>query len=251
MVRALIAIFSSLILISCADDKVKQYEVEVVAEYPHSRSSYTQGLFFYNDKMYESTGQYGKSTLQIVDFKEGKILKKISFADEYFVEGSVVLDDNLYVLTWTNEVVFVYDPETLEYKTAYNYPRSGWGLTTDGEKLIATDGSSYLYFMTKDFKQLGKKMVKLDGRPIRNLNELEYIDGKIWANVYLEDQILIIDPDDAEVEAVIDCQGLLPKKLHRTDTDVLNGIAYDEKSDKVYLTGKNWPKLYEIKLKEL
>ena len=157
--------------------------------------------------------------------------------------------DNLYILTWESRTAFVFDAKTLEFKTSWKYPREGWGLTHDGKNLIASDGSSVLHFMDENFKSERKVVVKLEDRPVRWLNELEYIDGKIWANVYTSDEIVIIDPKDGRVEGVIDCRGLLPKELRTPDTDVLNGIAYDEKTGKIYLTGKNWPKLYEIKLK--
>lgn len=233
----------------CADAKVKQYGIEVVKEYPHDRSSYTQGLFFHGGNLYESTGQYGSSTFRIVDIVDGKPLRKLDFSKKYFVEGSVILGDELYILTWTNKVVFVYDAKTLEYKSTLSYPREGWGLTTDGKSLIASDGSSSLYFMDSSMKVARTVTVKMDGRPIRFLNELEYINGKIWANVYTSDLILIINPSDGNVEGVVDCTGLLPQKLRRQDTDVLNGIAVDDDGN-IYLTGKNWPKMYQVKTVE-
>lgn len=230
--------------------QLKSYKVEVVREYPHDVTSYTQGLFFHDGQMYESTGVAGESTFRKVDMATGKPLRKLEFADRYFVEGSVVLGDNLYILTWHNNVAFVYDINTLEYRSTWSYPREGWGLTTDGRSLIASDGSSTLYFMTPEFKMERQVTVKLQGRPMRLLNELEYIDGKIWANVYTSDMILIIDPATGKVEATVDCSGLLPESLRKPDTDVLNGIAYNPADGKLYLTGKNWPRLYEVKIVE-
>ena len=230
--------------------QLKSYKVEVVREYPHDVTSYTQGLFFHDGQMYESTGVAGESTFRKVDMATGKPLRKLEFADRYFVEGSVVFGDNLYILTWHNNVAFVYDINTLEYRSTWSYPREGWGLTTDGRSLIASDGSSTLYFMTPEFKMERQVTVKLQGRPMRLLNELEYIDGKIWANVYTSDMILIIDPATGKVEATVDCSGLLPESLRKPDTDVLNGIAYNPADGKLYLTGKNWPRLYEVELKE-
>ena len=248
MRRLLGIIISSLLLLSCADASVKQYTLEVVAEYPHDTGAYTQGLFFEDGQLYESTGQNGKSSFRKVDLATGEVLEIIRFDDQYFVEGSVMFGDNLYILTWESRTAFVYDAKTLEFKTSWKYPREGWGLTHDGKNLIASDGSSVLHFMDENFKSERKVVVKLEDRPVRWLNELEYIDGKIWANVYTSDEIVIIDPKDGRVEGVIDCRGLLPKEMRSPDTDVLNGIAYDEKTGKIYLTGKNWPRLYEIKL---
>lgn len=230
--------------------QLKSYRIEVLKEYPHDVTSYTQGLFFHDGQMYESTGVAGESTFRKVDMETGKPLRKLEFADKYFVEGSVVLGDCIYILTWHNKVAFVYDINTLEYKSTWSYPREGWGLTTDGKSLIASDGSATLYFMTPDFKPERQVTVKLQGRPMRLLNELEYIDGKIWANVYTSDMILIINPEDGKVEATVDCSGLLPEKLRRPDTDVLNGIAYNPVNRKLYLTGKNWPRLYEVRIVE-
>ncbi|MBQ6710682.1 MAG: glutaminyl-peptide cyclotransferase [Bacteroidales bacterium] len=246
--RIMVLLISLLIALACTDAGVKEYRLEVVAEYPHDTGSYTQGLFFHDGQMYESTGLHGKSTFRKVDVETGEALEKLNFDKKYFVEGSVIWNGNLYILTWESRVAFIYDAETLEYKSSWKYPREGWGITTDGKHLIASDGTANLYFMDENFAQKKKVLVTIDDRPVRFLNELEYIDGKIWANVYTADEIVIIDPKDGRVEGVIDCRGLLPKELRTPDTDVLNGIAYDEKTGKIYLTGKNWPKIYEIKL---
>lgn len=240
----------SLLLVACGEPQVRHYDLEVVAEYPHDTGSYTQGLFFNEGQMYESTGLHGKSTFRKVDLESGKALEKLDFDKKYFVEGSVMWEDNLYILTWESRLAFIYDANTLEYKSTWKYPREGWGITTDGKHLIASDGSANLYFMDGNFAQKKKVLVTIEGRPVRFLNELEYIDGKIWANVYTSDEIVIINPKDGKIEGVIDCRGLLPKQLRTSDTDVLNGIAYDDENGKIYLTGKNWPKLYEVKLIE-
>ena len=247
-IRIMVLLISLLIALACTDAGVKEYRLEVVAEYPHDTGSYTQGLFFHDGQMYESTGLHGKSTFRKVDVETGEALEKLNFDKKYFVEGSVIWNGNLYILTWESRVAFIYDAETLEYKSSWKYPREGWGITTDGKHLIASDGTANLYFMDENFAQKKKVLVTIEDRPVRFLNELEYIDGKIWANVYTADEIVIIDPKDGRVEGVIDCRGLLPKELRTPDTDVLNGIAYDEKTGKIYLTGKNWPKIYEIKL---
>lgn len=231
--------------------KVTGYKIQIVNEFPHDVTSYTQGLFFYGGEMYESTGLNGKSTFRKVDIKTGKPLYRLDFDKKYFLEGSVEKDGNIYMLTWMNGVAFVYDAETLEYKSTFSYPREGWGLTTDGKSLIASDGTANLYFMDDSFKTGRKLTVKLNGRPVRDLNELEYIDGKIWANVYLTDMIVIIDPADGNVTGIVDCSGLLPENLRTEDTDVLNGIARNPVDGKLYLTGKNWSRLYEVALVEV
>jgi glutamine cyclotransferase len=246
----LLSILAAALLCCACEAKVKEYKVKVVKEYPHDTNSYTQGLFFYKGDMYESTGQYGSSTFRKVDLATGEPIEKLDFNRKYFVEGSVVLGDNLYILTWESRVAFVYDAKTLEYKSTYSYPREGWGLTTDGKELIASDGSSKLYFLDGNYKLQRAVDVKLDGRPVRNLNELEYIDGKVWANVYTTDLIVIINPSTGAVEATVDCTGLLPAKLREPRTDVLNGIAIDPATGKIYLTGKYWKRLYEIELVE-
>ncbi len=236
-----------LFLCACSGAQVKQYRVRVLQEYPHQRDAYTQGLFFHDGRLLETTGQYGSSSLRTVELESGKPLTLQRFAQKYFGEGSVILGNTLYILTWTNQVAFRYNAQTLRYESTVPYRREGWGLTTDGRQLIASDGSANLYFMDADLKLLRRQPVTLEGRPLRNLNELEWIDGKVWANVYLTDTIVIIHPATGKVEAVIDCTGLLPEGLRNADTDVLNGIARDEDGN-IYLTGKNWPKLYRIEL---
>lgn len=233
-------------ILSCSA-KVERYKIEVVKAYPHDTGSYTQGLFWHDGSLYESTGLNGKSTFRKVDLQSGKALTKLPFNKKYFVEGSVMLGDKLYILTWTNKVIFIYDASTLEYRSTYSYPREGWGLTTDGKSLISSDGSSRIYFLTQELKFERSINVTLNGRAVRYLNELEWIDGRIWANVYTSDTIVIINPDTGIVEATVDCEGLLPERLRTSDTDVLNGIAVDSEG-RIFLTGKNWPELYEVKL---
>ena len=233
--------------VSCGSAKVHEYKVRVVNEYPHDVTSYTQGLFFHDGTLYETTGQYGESTLRTVDLSTGEATSRQDFSRKYFAEGSVILGDDLYILTWTNKLAFRYDASTLTYKATLAYPREGWGLTTDGTQLIASDGSAYLYFMDADLNVLRRQRVTLNGKSVRDLNELEWIDGKVWANVYLTDMIVIIDPKDGKVEATVDCKGLLPANERTMDTDVLNGIARDA-DGRIFLTGKYWPKMYEIEL---
>ena len=243
-----------LLLAFCSDalsaEKTRQYRAVIVREYPHDVTSYTQGLFFEDGQMYESTGGNGSSTFRKVELSSGRALRRLDFGKKYFVEGSVALGDSLYILTWTSRVAFIYDFNTLEYIATRSYPHQGWGITTDGKQLIASDGSSRLYFMDKDLNIVRTVNVRLHGKPLNHLNELEYIDGRVWANVYTTNMIVLIDPDTGMVDGVVDCTGLLPQKLKTPDTDVLNGIAYDGDTGKIYLTGKNWPLLFEVKIEE-
>lgn len=242
-----VLIFLALALCACSQAQVKQYKPKVVAEYPHDVAAYTQGLFFHDGTLYETTGQYGTSTIRTVDLATGQPIVEKKLNRKYFGEGSAILNGDLFVLTWTNKVAFRYDAATLNYKQTLSYPREGWGLTTDGKQLIASDGTTYLYFLDENLKMKSKLQVTLNGKPLRNLNELEWIDGKIWANVYLTDMIVIIDPKSGKVEGTVDCTGLLPNALYTSATDVLNGIAQDA-AGHIYLTGKNWPRMYRIEL---
>ena len=248
MRRIVTAFILSILLIACGEAPLKEYSLEVVAEYPHDVESYTQGLFFQDGQLYESTGLRGKSTFRKVDLQTGKALERLDFDKKYFVEGSVMWKDNLYILTWDTKTAFIYDANTLEYKSTWKYPREGWGITTDGRHLIASDGSANIYFMDENFAQQKKILVTIEGRPVRFLNELEYIDGKIWANVYTTNYIVIIDPATGVVEGMIDCEGLLSDEDITTRTDVLNGIAYDAATKRIFVTGKLWNKLFEVEI---
>lgn len=247
MSRIFLPAVLALLLSACGSGQVCRYGVEVLRSCPHDPAAYTQGLFFHGGSLFESTGQFGSSSFREVDLESGKALRRLDFDAKYFVEGSVVLDDKLYVLTWTNHCAFIYDADSLKYLKTVRYPREGWGLTTDGRQLIASDGSSRIYFMDGDFQVKRTVKVTLDGKPLRLLNELEWIDGRIWANLYTYDQIAIIHPHSGKVEALVDCRGLLPRSLRTPDTDVLNGIALDP-GGQIWLTGKNWPLLYQIRL---
>ncbi|MBQ9192865.1 MAG: glutaminyl-peptide cyclotransferase [Bacteroidales bacterium] len=247
--RKLSLLLLALIALSCGSAKVREYKAHVVREYPHDVTSYTQGLFFDGGRLLETTGQWGESTLRTVDLETGQATSRQDFSRKYFIEGSCILDGNLYILTWTSNVAFIYDADSLKYRSTVAYPREGWGLTTDGKQLIASDGSAYLYFMDKDLRELRRVRVTRDGRAVRYLNELEWIDGKVWANVYTTDTIVIIDPEDGKVEATVDCRGLLSAKDRTPETDVLNGIAVDGEG-RIFLTGKYWPKLFEIQLEK-
>lgn len=229
----------------------KQYTYKVVKSYPHDRNAYTQGLFFHDGALYESSGQYGYSSLRKSDLTTGKVLQALNIPRQYFAEGSCVLRDKLYLLTWQERTCFVYDARTFKQLGAFQYPTQGWGLTTNGTQLIMSDGSATLYFRHPDtFAEQRRITVRNGDKPAPYLNELEYINGEIWANVYTTDHILRIDPKDGTVLGVIDLTGLLPRSLRTTKTDVLNGIAYDASTSRLIVTGKNWPKLYEIIVSE-
>ena len=237
-------------LFGCAQ-KVKEYKLQVLETLPHDRGAYTQGLFFHNGELYESCGQYGSSSFKKVDLKTGKDLRRLNFDGRYFVEGSCVHDGLLYILTWQEHKCFVYDINTFKYLGELYNPREGWGLTSNGKDLILSDGTSKIYFLDpQTFAVRATKDVKMNGKPLTFLNELEYINGDIWANVYVQDYIVIIDSATGTVKAKIDCKGLLPSSLRTPTTDVLNGIAQNPATGDLYLTGKYWPKMYKVKLIE-
>lgn len=231
--------------------KVKEYKLQVVEALPHDSRSYTQGLFFHNGELYESCGQYGSSSFRKVDLRTGKDLRRLNFDSRYFVEGSCTLGDFLYILTWQEHKCFVYDINTFKYLGELYNPREGWGLTTNGKDLILSDGTPFIYFLDpQTFAVRSSKKVTMAGQPLTFLNELEYINGQIWANVYTKDYIVIIDPANGKVTGRIDCKGLLPNSLRKVTTDVLNGIAYNPVTGDIFLTGKYWPMMYKVKLVE-
>lgn len=243
-----VAVFMLLPLASCAQ-KVKEYKLQVVESFPHDRGAYTQGLFFHDGELYESCGQYGSSSFRKVDLKSGKDLRRLNFDARYFVEGSCVHNGLLYILTWQEHKCFVYDINTLRFLGELYNPREGWGLTSNGKELILSDGTAKIFFVDpQTFAIKATKEVKLNGRAIPLINELEYINGEIWANVYTQDYILIIDPATGNVKGRVDCKGLLPNSLRKPATDVLNGIAHNPATGDIYLTGKYWPKMYKVKL---
>jgi glutamine cyclotransferase len=247
-----VAVIFCLFSYNASAQKLKNYKLRVEESYNHDASAYTQGLFFHNGELYETTGQYGSSSIRKVDLKSGRVLNYIPVDKKYFAEGSCVLDGRMYVLTWMEKVGFVYDIATLKKIGEFRNPREGWGITTDGKSLIMSDGSHKIYYLDPlTFMEQKSVEVTLNGKKINYINELEFIGGKIWANVYTTDTIIIIDPASGVVEGVVDCRNLLPYAMRRPNTDVLNGIAWDKKTDSVYLTGKNWPKLFKISLKEI
>jgi glutamine cyclotransferase len=224
----------------------------VMAQHPHDTGAYTQGLQWHNGKLYEGTGDYEKSSLRITNYKTGNVEQQHKMgSDQIFGEGICILNDKIYQLTWQSNIVYVYDINNINKPIqTFNWPYEGWGITHNGTDLIISDGSSNLYFVNPtDFKVKTTIAVRTDKGPIDNLNELEYIDGFVYANVYFTDAILKINPNSGIVAAVMNMSNLLPENEKVPQrTDVLNGIAYDSTSKTLFITGKRWPKLYEIKL---
>ena len=219
------------------------------AVHPHSTSAYTQGLFFARGLLWEGTGQYGQSVVQRTDLATGRTEVLFRLPRSEFGEGIALVGGELFQLTWQSNTAHVYDPEKRTGLRDHRYAGEGWGLTTDGEKLYMTDGTANLYTIDPaTFRRERRTTVTLRGEPVELLNELEWIDGRIWANVYTTDQIVIIDPATGRVEGIVDLRGLLPDEDRTPGTDVLNGIAYDAATGRIFLTGKNWSKLFEIEL---
>ena len=222
---------------------------EILNTFPHDPTCYTQGLVIDGGVFYESCGLYGQSSLRKVEPTSGVVQAESDLSVNYFAEGLVLLDGKLYQLTWQENTGFVYDASTLELKSTFHYQTQGWGLTTDGSALILSDGSNTLYWLDPGSMQVLRQVnVSYEGQPVEYLNELEYINGTLFANIYLTDTIVAIDPKDGRVISLIDLTGLRPKQNSAMQGEVLNGIAYDDQNDKLYVTGKNWPNLYEIRL---
>lgn len=229
---------------------VKEYGIAAKEAIRHDMSAYTQGLFFHDGYLYESTGQYGESSFRKVDPATGKVLRQEVFPARYFGEGSCVFDGRAYILTWYEGTCFVYDIETFTKLAEFPYQGEGWGLTTDGRSLIMSDGTSALSFRDPvTFLEQRTLTVRDGGREVPFINELEYIDGEIWANVYGLDEIYIIDPVSGSVTAKVDCRGLLDSRYRTSAVDVFNGIAYNPADSSLYLTGKYWPMMYKVTVK--
>jgi glutamine cyclotransferase len=225
------------------------YRYRIVNTFPHDRNAFTQGLEFHNGYLYESTGLKGQSSLRKVELRTGRVLQIHRLSPEYFAEGITLFGDRIYQLTWQNGVCFVYNANSFRQMTQFRYDGEGWGLTNDGKYLIMSDGSETITFRDPEtFAEVRKITVRAQGKPVKNLNELEYIDGEIWANIWYSDMIARIDPQTGIVKAWVDMEGLpVP---NRGSEEVLNGIAYDRQNKRIFVTGKNWSKLFEIELVE-
>ncbi|SHF49690.1 glutaminyl-peptide cyclotransferase [Salegentibacter echinorum] len=237
------------------DTAPKAYSYKVINEYPHSNLAYTQGLEFHNDTLYESTGHYGSSSLRKLDLESGEVLEKINLDDSYFGEGLTILNNKLYQLTWREKTGLIYDLDTFKQIGTFSYNQSeeGWGLCNDGEKLYKSDGTEKIWILDAE-TQAEKEyfQVVTNTKIYSKFNELEWVEGKIYANTYQFPSVSIINPKNGAIEAVIDFRGLQDRLTNIDDldpqNDVLNGIAYNPNTKKLYVTGKNWDKLFEVEI---
>jgi glutamine cyclotransferase len=222
---------------------------QVIKAYPHDGTAFTQGLVYVDGTLYESTGLNGQSSVRRVNLDTGKVLQKQSVDPRHFAEGLTEWDGKLIQLTWQSGIGFIYDRSTLRLKGTFNFAGEGWGLTHDGNRLIMSDGTANLRFLNPDsFREIGRVVVRDHGMPVQDLNELEFIKGEVYANVWHTNRIARISPATGEVLGWIDLTGLIPERLLPHAEAVLNGIAYDSTNDRLFVTGKLWPKLFEIRL---
>lgn len=228
------------------------YDVEIVHTYPHDASAFTEGLFYLNGFLYESTGLEQHSSIRKVRIETGQVVQKLDIPAQYFGEGIVNWNGHLISLTWKSHVGFVFDLATFKLQRQFQYAGEGWALTQDGKQVIMSDGTSELRLLDPNtLRETGRIQVTLEGKPIRDVNELEWVKGEIYANVWQTNWIVRIDPSSGHVVGLINLAGLLsPADQVMGQTDVLNGIAYDAKGDRLFVTGKNWPKLFEIRLRK-
>jgi glutamine cyclotransferase len=227
-----------------------RYGYEKLHEWPHDPTAFTQGLVFLDGDLLESTGLNGQSTLRDVDLETGKVLRQVRVPSQFFAEGLAVIGTKAYQLTWKSQKGFIYDVASFNQTGEFPYDGEGWGLTTDGRVLVLSDGTSRIRFIDPaTFKVIRSIDVRLDGKPLERLNELEWIKGEIFANVWQTDTVVRIDPATGHVRGIIDFSFLLPLDQQAPGTDVLNGIAYDPAHDRLYVTGKRWPRIFEVRLK--
>ncbi|MEO1136071.1 MAG: glutaminyl-peptide cyclotransferase [Pseudomonadota bacterium] len=246
----------SLFLVStsavAADDPVEPeyFTYRILETYPHDTNAFTQGLFFEDGVLFESTGQYGQSSLRRVDKESGEVVQKRRLPQSIFGEGSTVVGDDIFVLSWREGTAFRFDEDDFTLEQSYGYEGEGWGLTFDGEALIMSDGTATLRFVDPRSFEVSRRMtVTLRGRPLPQLNELEYVDDQIFANVWQTNAIVRIDPSSGVVTGIVDMRGLLAEEdFVPGETDVLNGIAWNGEDNILYVTGKNWPKLFKVEL---
>ena len=229
----------------------KKYGYKVIHTFPHNRDAFTQGLVYDNGVLYEGTGQETGSTLREVALETGKVIRQLNLDDSLFGEGITLYHDRIYQVTWKNKIGFVYNKSDFKLINKIYYQTEGWGLTTIDDKIVMSDGTNILYFFEPEMFTIVKRIEVYDNeKKVDQLNEIEYINGEIWANIWMTDLIARIDPVSGKVLAYIDLKGILPKSDRDAETDVLNGIAYDNQGKRIFVTGKRWPKLFEIKVME-
>ena len=231
------------------------FTYKIISEYPHDINSYTQGLEFYNNRLFESIGLRGSSALKEIEFKTGNVIRNLPIDDSYFAEGITLFDKKIYQLTWQSKIGFVYDLESFELIDSFQYENSveGWGLCNDGNLIYKSDGTSKIWIINPNsLKEIDFIQVTTNKSIISKINEMEWINGKIYANTYQfnKDIVLIIDPETGSVEGVVDLNGLKEKVKNHRKIDVLNGIAYNKNSKTIFMTGKNWSKLFELRIIE-
>ena len=241
----------TLFMIIHSDAVPKRYGFRVVHSYPHDREAFTQGLFYYNGLLYEGTGQEAGSSLREVELETGRVRRQLNLSPSLFGEGITLFKDRIYQVTWTNKVGFVYDRSTFEQINRIYYQTEGWGLATVNDQIVMSDGTNVLYFYEPEMFTVKSRIEVYDNEnPVDSLNELEYINGEIWANIWMTDHIARIDPATGKVLGYVNLKGLLNDPETDTSVQVLNGIAYDPAGNRIFVTGKNWPKLFEIKITE-
>jgi glutamine cyclotransferase len=248
-----VLIFSCLNFLGCSvpgnSDGIPVYTYNITNTYPHDRDAFTEGLIFEDGVLYEGTGLLEQSTLRRVELETGAVLQIRELSDQLFGEGITIYGDKIIQLTWQSNIGFVYDKDSFELLQEFNYSTEGWGITHDGERLIMSDGTSTLHFLDpQTFEEISQLEVFDNDGPVTRLNELEYIQGEIYANVWQTDLVARIAPETGRVIGWIDLRGLLTAEDRLEPVDVLNGIAYDAEADRLFVTGKLWPKLCEIEL---
>jgi glutamine cyclotransferase len=228
---------------------ISNYSYTIVQQLPHDMSAFTEGLTFKDGNLYESNGQNGLSDLRILDLNKGTIKNKVNLGNEYFGEGMTILNGKIFQLTWVNNKGFIYDANSLELLGEFQYTGEGWGLTNDGLSLIMSNGSNAITYLNPETFQIQKVIYVYDkGAPVYSINELEYVKGEIYANIWHSDKVVQIDPELGEIIGWIDLTGLRSKEAEQNQEAVLNGIAYDPANDRLFVTGKLWPTIFEIKL---
>lgn len=246
---ALLAAANFFTLLAFASDDVRRYSFKIVNIYPHDSTAFTQGLAYEGGYLYESTGLYGRSKIKVIDLADNKPVKSISMEERYFGEGLAVMGDRLVQLTYRERVGFVYDRHTLKVIAQFGYPTEGWGITYDGSHLIMSNGSSHLFYLDPEsFRRIRSLKIEEDGAPVSNLNELEYVDGLIFANIWRSNFVAQIEPETGRVVGKIDFGELADRYKGDKSVDVLNGIAYDKAGQRLFVTGKLWPEIFEVEL---